>query len=97
MVFFTKGEPEMLESICRNANKMPDLRIRAMWKPGWQAKPRIKYDAGMISKDSVTALLRRAGEQVGIGEGRPDSSASDGAGMGWGAFKIIDAAEVISE
>jgi hypothetical protein len=79
--------------MCRNANKMPDLRIRAMWKKGWQAKLRIKYDAGMMSKNSVTALLTRAGAQVGVGEGRPDSSSSDGAGMNYGTFKIIEAVE----
>jgi hypothetical protein len=93
MVFFEKGEPHMLESICRNANKMPDLRVRAMWDPGWRAKLRIRYDADMISKDSVVNLLARAGSQVGIGEGRPDSSASDGVGMGWGTFKIVDVSE----
>jgi len=34
----------------------------------------------------LTNLLARAGLQVGIGEGRPDSKNS--AGMGWGLFQI---------
>ena len=34
----------------------------------------------------VTNLLMRVGQQVGIGEGRPDSKNS--AGMGWGTFNV---------
>jgi hypothetical protein len=93
LIYFTKGEPQMLETICRNANHMPDLRVRAMWEKGWQAKPRVRYDADRLSKESVIALMTRAGMQVGVGEGRPSSSTSDGAGMGWGTFKIISAEE----
>jgi hypothetical protein len=36
-------------------------------------------------------LLARVGMQVGIGEGRPDSRES--AGIGFGLFRIADAAD----
>jgi hypothetical protein len=93
LVYFTKGEPRMAEDCCRNANGQPDIRVRAKWKPGWQAKVRIKYDSDVLSKESVVNLMMRAGSQVGIGEGRPDATSSDGSGMGWGTFKIVDVLE----
>jgi hypothetical protein len=90
LVYFTEGEPHMTEHVTRNANGMPDLRIRAMWDAGWRARPRVRYDADMISLSSVRNLLERAGAQVGVGEGRPDATRSDGSGMGWGTFTVID-------
>jgi hypothetical protein len=73
---------------------MPDLRVRAMWDTGWEAKVRVKYDADILSLDSLKYLLTRAGVQVGIGEGRADSTKSDGAGMGWGSFEVVKVTEV---
>jgi hypothetical protein len=93
LVKFTKGEPQPISNVCRNANMMPDVRIRAAWEPGWECKLRVKYDADMLSAKSVENLLMRAGSQVGVGEGRPDATRSDGAGMGWGTFKIIEVME----
>ena len=52
----------------------------------WSAKLRIRFDADQFTLQDVSNLLARAGEQVGIGEGRPDSKNS--AGMGWGTFVI---------
>jgi hypothetical protein len=89
LVYFTKGEPEYREDICRNANGNPDLRVRAMWRAGWEARLRVRYDADVLTESGVANLLTRAGFQVGIGEGRPDSTKSDGAGMGWGTFEIV--------
>ena len=89
LVFFTKGEPEYREDICRNANGNPDLRVRALWRAGWEANLRVRYDADVLTESGIANLLTRAGFQVGIGEGRPDSTKSDGAGMGWGTFEIV--------
>jgi hypothetical protein len=94
LIYFTKGDPEQTDHICRNANGMPDLRVRARWNIGWEATLRVKYDSDIISLNSLTHLLTRAGTQVGIGEGRPDSTKSDGAGMGWGTFEILAVKEV---
>jgi hypothetical protein len=89
LVRIIKGEPRQVEHICRNANGMPDLRVRAMWDQGWQAKLSIIFDSEILALDDVANLLMRSGMQVGIGEGRPDSTRADGSGMGWGTFKII--------
>lgn len=79
------GEPEMRVDPVRNANGGADLRARAMWRT-WSAKLRVEYDHEQFGLQDVTNLLMRAGMQVGIGEGRPDSKQS--AGMGWGTFEI---------
>jgi Fur family ferric uptake transcriptional regulator len=39
-----------------------------------------------FSDEDIVNLLYRAGTQCGIGEGRPDSSSSNG--LGWGLFEI---------
>lgn len=80
------GEPEMRVDHVRNATGVADLRVRAMWKE-WHATLRIQYDHEQFSLTDVTNLLARAGMQVGIGEGRPDSKQS--AGLGWGTFRIL--------
>ncbi len=90
LVKITKGEPKYCEHITRNANKMPDLRVRAMWDTGWEAMLAIKFDADLFAASDIANLLLRAGMQVGVGEGRPDSTTSDGAGMGWGTFEIAN-------
>ena len=70
----------------RNATGGIDLRARPMWQAGWQAKVRVRWDGDQFSPEDVLNLLARAGQQVGIGEGRPDSRMS--AGCGWGEFKV---------
>ena len=47
---------------------------------------RIRYDADMFAQEDIYNLMMRVGQQVGIGEGRPDSKNS--AGMGWGLFDL---------
>lgn len=74
----------------RNETGVIDIRARPMWKE-WHAKIQLEWDADMFSISDVTNLLSRAGRQVGIGEGRPDSKSS--AGQGWGTFRILDEAE----
>jgi hypothetical protein len=88
LVLFTKGEPSAREDMVRNATGVSDIRVRAEFKPGWEAMVRIEHDADQIETENVLNLLMRAGRQVGIGEGRHDSRES--AGMGWGTFEIVN-------
>jgi hypothetical protein len=62
-----------------------DLRVRPMWRE-WRMKLRISYDADMFTLSDVANLLMRAGRQVGVGEGRPDSKRS--VGQSWGTFTV---------
>jgi hypothetical protein len=58
-----------------------------MWRE-WSATLRIQFDADQFQTSDVANLLARAGLQVGIGEGRPDSKKS--AGMGFGQFEVVN-------
>ena len=80
------GKPEMHQSAVRLANGVASVAIRPMWRR-WSAKLRIKWDADQFSQTDIINLLSRAGAQVGIGEGRPDSKKSHG--MGWGTFELV--------
>ena len=84
LVKILKGDPHYHEQVVRNETGVCDIRARPMWDEGWEADVCIRYDADMFSHDDVANLLARAGEQVGIGEGRPDSR--NCAGCGWGTF-----------
>lgn len=79
------GEPEIHEGMVRLATGVADVRWRPMWRE-WHAFVKVVFDADQFSLTDVSNLLQRAGMQVGIGEGRPDSKQS--AGMGWGTFLI---------
>lgn len=79
------GKPRQHEAMGRNATGGADLRIRPMYWP-WEMELKVKFDAEMFKASDVVNLLSRAGQQVGIGEGRPFSKNS--AGMGWGTFRI---------
>lgn len=87
LVKITKGEPHMDVRPGRNANGSIDLRARPMWPEGWRARPTLRWDADQFSANDVINLLSRAGAQVGVGEGRPDSKMS--AGCGWGEFEVV--------
>jgi hypothetical protein len=91
LVRITKGEPQYHESAVRNESGVCDLRARPMWMPGWQAAVRIRFDADLFSVEDLANLLMRVGQQVGVGEGRPDSTNS--CGMGWGTFSILEEKE----
>lgn len=86
LVRITKGTPHCDIRPGRNANGGIDLRARPMWQEGWQARLTIRWDSDQFSASDVINLLSRAGMQVGVGEGRPDSKMS--AGCGWGEFSI---------
>lgn len=82
------GKPEKQTMPVRNATGVIDLRVRPMWRE-WSVSLRVKFDQDQFSETDIANLLMRVGEQVGIGEGRPDSKSS--AGLGWGLFSIFDA------
>jgi hypothetical protein len=88
LVRITKGKPHYSEHWVRLPNGSIDLRARPMWDPGWEATITIRYDEDQFTAGDIANLLARVGGQVGIGEGRADSR--DGAGMGWGSFKIAN-------
>ena len=92
LVKITKGTPQPVEHACPNANGVFDIRVRPMWKPGWEAVLLIEFDADLFTLGDVANLLLRVGRQVGIGEGRPDSRNS--CGMGWGLFEIVNRKEL---
>lgn len=87
LVKITKGKPEYSEMAVRNDSGVCDLRARPLWKAGWQATVRVRFDADMFTVTDIANLLMRVGQQVGIGEGRPFSKNS--CGMGWGLFRIL--------
>ena len=79
------GDWERLDMHVRNATGVVDVRVRPMWRE-WNINLRVSYDADQFTDRDVANLLLRAGMQVGIGEGRPDSKSS--TGLGFGTFKI---------
>lgn len=82
---YSPTAPERLQLPVRNANGSVDIRIRPMWREWW-AKVTVQFDADMITAQSIVNLLDRAGQQVGIGAGRPFSKKS--VGQGWGTFSV---------
>jgi hypothetical protein len=79
------GEPEMHTAMVKNQTGVIDIRARAMFRK-WAATVRVRWDADQFEVSDVMNLFARAGMQVGIGEGRPDSKKS--AGMGWGLWRM---------
>jgi len=87
LVKITKGKPEYTEGHVRNESGVCDIRPRPMWKAGWEAKVRIRFDADQFTLQDVGNLMVRAGIQVGVGEGRPDSKKSNG--VDWGTYEVL--------
>jgi hypothetical protein len=67
-----------------------DIRARPMWRE-WKMVVKLRFDLDIFSGEDIANLLRRVGEQVGIGEGRPFGST--GSGMGLGLFTITQIGE----
>jgi hypothetical protein len=80
-----QGDPEQSLLPVRNQTGVIDLRMRPLWRE-WAASLSIRFDAEQFSPQDITNLLVRAGRQVGIGEGRPDSR--DSNGMEYGLFHV---------
>ncbi|MFA9204949.1 MAG: hypothetical protein ACEQSH_00675 [Bacteroidia bacterium] len=85
LVRLNASAPIQMISAVRNATGVIDLRARPRWDV-WSADLRLIFDEDVLSTADVTNLLMRAGMQVGIGEGRPNSRMS--FGQGWGLFKL---------
>ncbi len=79
------GKAVRQDDMARVETGQPYVTIRAAYHD-WKAKITIRWDADQFSMTDVSNLLARVGQQVGIGEGRPDSKNS--CGMGWGTFQI---------
>lgn len=79
------GDPHPHQAMVRNATGVVDMRHRPMWDE-WSAVVRVRWDADQFSAHDVVNLLARAGGQVGVGEGRPDSKMSNG--QGWGMWEV---------
>jgi len=95
LVRILDGKPEMKgPEPLPNADGSMDLRIRAIWAPGWKARVRIRFDADIFSIKDIANLLNRVGIQIGIGAGRPDSKNSPG--QGWGLFEIVNLDKALS-
>lgn len=88
------GEPERTDLPVRNATGTADIRVRPMWRDWW-ADLRLKWDADQFTLEDVINLLERAGQQVGIGEGRPDSKNSNGLGLG--TFRMVDVHDEVDD
>lgn len=86
LVRITKGEPEQHTTYARNETGVVDIRCRPMWRQ-WECHLRVRFDADMLSARDIANLVMRAGLQVGVLEGRPDSKKSNG--QGWGTFEIV--------
>lgn len=82
------GQPEQTVMPVRLETGVVSLASRPMWRE-WSAVVRLRFDADQFTLTDVINLLHRAGAQVGIGEGRPDSKKS--AGMGYGTFTVEEA------
>ncbi len=78
-------KPERTELVVRNATGVCDIRVRPIWRK-WGANIRVRFDADQFSSTDVVNLLSRAGQQIGIGEGRPFGKQS--AGLGYGLFAV---------
>lgn len=94
LVKIASGEPEVHQGAVRNASGVTDLRWRPMWRQ-WSALLRVRYDSGQFTPEDLLNLIIRAGSQVGIGEGRPDSRSSNG--LGWGMFVLDDSVAMTVE
>jgi hypothetical protein len=79
------GTWERLDMHTRNQTGVADIRVRPMWREWW-LDLRVQYDEDQFTLSDVANLLMRAGIQVGVGEGRPDSKSS--TGLGFGTFRI---------
>lgn len=87
LVKITRGKPREHFAPARNDNGSTDIRCRPMWEDGWEAIVRVRWDADQFSASDIVNLFSRAGQQVGVLEGRPDSKNS--AGLDWGMFEIV--------
>lgn len=83
---FIEGERQRHDAAVRLEGGVASVAVRPMWKK-WTASVRVIFDQDQFDFQDIGNLFARAGAQVGIGEGRPDSKKSHG--MGWGTFRVV--------
>jgi len=82
---FLEGEPRVFQAPVRIG-----LTTSTVWRPMWEqwsCTLRLRWDADQFTAADIANLVTRAGGQVGVGEGRPDSKNSDG--LGYGLWEIV--------
>ena len=79
------GDMRSFEMPVRLANGSADIAVRPQWLK-WSVKLGIEWDCDQFDRSDVVNLTLRAGKQVGVGAGRPNSKTSHG--MGWGTWEI---------
>jgi len=85
LVLLTSGKPRMTIKPVTISKGKNDLRARPAFD-NWTATVRIRFDADQFNVSDVANLLYRAGQQVGLLEGRPLSKHS--CGLNWGMFHL---------
>jgi len=80
-----EGKPVMFKAGVRLADGSPDVRSRPIWHE-WRATLTVRYDGDQFTAQDIVNLIDRAGQQVGVGEGRAFSKKSHG--QGWGHFRV---------
>jgi len=80
------GTPQPYKAPVRNDSGVADIRWRPMWRE-WSAQVSIEWDVDQFAAQDLLNLMARAGKQVGIGEGRPNSPNSNG--LGFGRFEVV--------
>lgn len=69
---------KMVEDVVRIGNGVSALCYRPYYY-GWSLKPKIKYDASVISLEQVVNLLVRAGLSQGLGDWRVERNGQSGS------------------
>ena len=78
------GEIKRREDIGRRpAKKTPAMIRRYEYQSGWECKFRAKYNANLISLQSLIGLIDTAGYGIGVGDWRPELDGNHGM------FKIV--------
>lgn len=86
------GDPaETYTAHTRNATGVIDIRSRPMYQR-WGCVLNIRFDRDQFTPTDVINLINRAGLQVGVCEGRPDSKSS--AGLGYGIFEVVPESQI---
>ena len=57
LVRITKGTPQHVEHLVRNATGVPDIRPRPMWTAGWEARVHLRWDADQFKVADILNLL----------------------------------------
>lgn len=83
----SSAEPRSFQMIGRYNNTSTDILVRPQWMQ-WGCNIPVKWDEDQFSAEDVVNLLCRAGEQVGVGAGRPFSRETPG--LGFGTWEVVN-------